>query len=118
MTEMPAPKPTSWFRGIFEHFEAEQTVTVFAGKKRTLTVVDTHLATGREPYRCDAAIVELAGYGTEYQLEIPTSRDRQVTLLYPSSDAVGEAVKTVAFQDGGPAIVSDTTAADLGIPAR
>lgn len=114
---MTAEADHEWLTGFAKQVQDEEAVEVeTSNKTRSLTAVTADYLE-REPYRCDGWRIYLEGYGTEYQLEVPDSRDKPPVLLYPSSSALGEIVTGIDVVDG-PQIVTTQTVADLGISVR
>jgi len=76
-----------WLRQVVGYLEVGDEVTVYASDTdRDLTVCEPARTVEREPYRHDATVLTLEGYGTEYDLEIPFTRDAPPQLRFPSAD--------------------------------
>jgi len=109
----------AWMRGVIKQLPEQERIEVFcADTTRTLSVCEEAEYVDREPYRHNGLILSLEGYGTDYTLEIPAAKyNKHARLLYPSCSGLGETVKAIRpVGDYEFSIVSDRTAADLGIP--
>jgi hypothetical protein len=108
-----------WIRAVAEQLSVDDRVEIEAADKtRTLAVTKEPREVDRRPYRCKGLLVSLEGYGTDYSIEIPDD-DRAARLLYPSGPSYGIDIRDLSVEEGTePALVSNRTAADMGIPER
>ncbi|WP_254810638.1 hypothetical protein [Natronosalvus amylolyticus] len=89
----------AWLRDVALLLETGDEVTVVASDTtRSLTVAEPAQQVNREPYRCNATLVTLEGYGTQYTLEIPMS-DKPAKLVFPSNPVFGPFVKQLQLDE-------------------